>query len=149
MFLAVYDLGFKKCELDSNQHEIMAEKTSCEEAISIRYMLRCLGVRIERSTILYDDNQGILQSSTLINSEYKKKHTSIAYHKMWECIAAGIVNPVKVATKINLSDFLMKGTAWKTDHFLTDGKVYIMEVEFSHVRGSNFVCLVICSQCRL
>ena len=37
---------------------------------------------------------------------------------MQECVAAGIVNPVKVGTELNLSDFLTMGTAWKTHHFL-------------------------------
>ena len=99
--------------------EFMAEKTACEEAISIRYMLWCLGVRIKEPTILYGDNQGMVQSSTLIDSECKKKHIVFEYHKMWECVVAKIVNPVKVGTEMNLSDVLTKGTAWKTHHFLT------------------------------
>ena len=61
----------------------------------------------------------MIQISTLIESECEKKHIAIAYHKMQECVAARIVNPVKMGTKINLSDFLTKGTAWKTQHFLT------------------------------
>jgi len=48
--------------------ECMAGKTACEEAISIRYMLRCHGVRIKGPTILYGDNMGMVQSSTLIDS---------------------------------------------------------------------------------
>ena len=62
--------------------EFMAEKTACEEATSIRYMLRCLGIKVKGPTILYGNNQGIIQSSTLIDSEFKKKRYTIAYHKM-------------------------------------------------------------------
>ena len=61
----------------------------------------------------------MVQSSTLIDSECKKKHIAIAYHKMWECVAVKIVNPVKVGTKMNVSDVLTKVTAWKTHHILT------------------------------
>ena len=61
---------------------------------------------------LYHNNQGLLQSSTFIDSECKKKHIAIANHD-------GIVNPIKVGTEVNLSDFFTKGTAWKTHHFLT------------------------------
>ena len=39
---------------------------------------------------------------------------------MQECIAARIMNLVEVGTKVNLNDFLMKGTACKTHHYLTD-----------------------------
>ena len=38
---------------------------------------------------------------------------------MRECVATIIVNPVKVGTKMNLSDFVTKSTDWKTHHFLT------------------------------
>ena len=61
----------------------------------------------------------MVQSSTLIDSECKKKHINIANLKMWVCVAAKIVNPVKVGTERNLSDVLTNGTAWKTHHFLT------------------------------
>ena len=84
--------------------EFMAGKTAHEGVISIRYMLWCLGVWVKGPTNLYGDNQLTLQSSTLIDSECKKKHIPIAYHKMQECVAARIVNPVKVDTKKNLSD---------------------------------------------
>ena len=37
---------------------------------------------------------------------------------MQEYVAAGIINLVKVDTVLNLSDFLAKGTSWKTHHLL-------------------------------
>ena len=50
---------------------------------------------------------------------WKKKHIAIASHKLRECVVSEIVNLVNVGTKMNLSDFLTKGTAWKSHHFLT------------------------------
>ena len=47
--------------------EIIAGKIACIEAIPIKYMLRYLGVRFEGPTILYGDNEGMLQSSSLID----------------------------------------------------------------------------------
>ena len=99
--------------------EFMAGKTACEEAISLRYMPRCLGVRIKGQTNLYGDNKGMLQSSTLIDSECKKRHLEIAYHKLRECVAAGIINPIKIHTDHNISDFLTKVTDWGTHHYHT------------------------------
>ena len=81
-------------------------------------MLPCLGVRVKGPTILYGSNQGMVQSSTLIDLECKKTHIAISYYKLQEYVAARIVNPVKVGTKMNLTDFLTKGTAWKTHCFL-------------------------------
>ena len=68
----------------------------------------------------------------------QEKHITIAYHKMQKCVSAKIVNLVKVGTKMNLSYFLTKGTAWKTHHFMTGiffgwwmvgDKVNMMEVK--------------------
>ncbi len=59
----------------------------------------------------------MLQSSTKVDSVCKKKHVSIAFHKMRECVAAGITNPVKVDTKVNVADFMTKSLSWKELHF--------------------------------
>ncbi len=48
--------------------------TSVEEAISIRYMLRCLGVPVTKPTNLYGDKFGVIQSATIPDGELKKKH---------------------------------------------------------------------------
>jgi hypothetical protein len=48
-----------------------------EEAISIRYMLRCLGVPVTKPTNFYGDNFGIIQSATIPDGELKKKHVAI------------------------------------------------------------------------
>ena len=76
-------------------------KTACQEFISIRCVHCCLDVRVKGPTILY--------GNTLIDLEWSKKCIDIAYHKMQECVAAGIVNPVKVGTEMNLSNFIKKG----------------------------------------
>jgi hypothetical protein len=59
-----------------------------EEAISIRYMLRCLGVPVTKPTNLYGDNFGIIQSATIPDGELKKKHIAISYHYVREAIAS-------------------------------------------------------------
>ena len=40
--------------------------------------------------------------------EPKKKHGDISHHKLWECAVAGIVNPIKVCTPVNLTDIFTK-----------------------------------------
>ena len=41
----------------------------------------------------------------------------IGNHKMQECVAAGIVNPIKVDTRHNIANFLTKSLAWKKLHY--------------------------------
>ena len=55
----------------------------------------------------------MLQSSMLVESQLKKKHVIIGYHKMRECVAVGIVNPIKVDIWHNIANFLKKSLTWK------------------------------------
>ena len=50
-----------------------------EEAISLRYMLHCLGIPVTDPTNLYGDNFGLIQSASIPDSEMKKKHVAISY----------------------------------------------------------------------
>ena len=71
-------------------------------------MLRSLGVKVDKPTIMYGDNLGVIQSSTRPDSPLKKKNIAISYHKTRECVAAGIIEVRKVDTKDNLADPLTK-----------------------------------------
>lgn len=84
--------------------ELTACKVACEEAISIRYMLRSLGVPVKGPTNLIGDNLGSLMSATNPGSECKKRHVNIAFHYARECNAAGIVSFKKIHTDFNYSD---------------------------------------------
>jgi Reverse transcriptase (RNA-dependent DNA polymerase) len=88
--------------------ELCAARTATEEAISIRYMLRSLGVPITKPTLMLGDNLGSLQSVTSPGAICKKKHTQINFHYVREAVAAGIVQLAKVDTKLNLSDSFTK-----------------------------------------
>lgn len=77
----------------------MAMKVAVEELIAIRYMLRCLGVRVEHASRLFGDNLGVIHSSIRRESALKKKHVAISYHRTREAAAASIV----LRTLIDLS----------------------------------------------
>ena len=66
--------------------EFCAGRVACEEAIAIRYMLRSLGVPVPGPTRLCGDNLGMIMSSTNPDSELKKKHVAISFHKLRELI---------------------------------------------------------------
>ena len=67
--------------------------------------------------MLPGDNLGMLQSSSRADSRLKEKHVSLSFHKMRECVSVGIINPCKVDTKYNTSDFLTKSLTWKETHY--------------------------------
>jgi hypothetical protein len=73
-----------------------------------RYKLRMLGIEINTPTVLLIDNQSVIANTTLPSSTIKKKHNSIAYHRMREAVAAGIIKVGYIHTKSNLADILTK-----------------------------------------
>ena len=93
--------------------EFCAMKTCMEELISLRYMLRCLGVKVEHASFVCGDNLGVIQNVSIKDSLLKKKHVAISYHKSRECIAAGIAHPMKTKGKHNFADVFTKGQTHK------------------------------------
>ena len=93
--------------------EFCAMRTAVEEVQSIRYMLRCLGVKVKHASLVCGDNKGVIQNSTISDSLLKKKHVAIAYHKTREAAAAGIIHPIKVDGKNNFADLLTKAVTGK------------------------------------
>jgi hypothetical protein len=91
-------------------------KTATEEAISIRYMLRALGVRVQGRTAHWGDNMGSLITTDNPGSTCMKKHSQVAFHYVRECNAAGIIDVLKVDTASNFSDPFTKAPG--TTHFL-------------------------------
>ena len=79
--------------------EFCAMKSAVEEVISVRYMLRCLRVKITYASWLCGDNLGVIENCTISSSLLKKKHVAIACHKTRECAAAGVIHPAKVLTQ--------------------------------------------------
>ena len=104
--------------------EFCAMRLATEEAISVRYMLRCLGVKVTKPTLMFGDNLGVIQNATLKESLLKKKHTAINYHKVREATAAGIVHPVKIHTTNNFADVLTKSLPRKAFANLTGRVIY-------------------------
>ena len=94
--------------------EFYAMRTAVEEVQAVRYMLRCLGVKVKHSTLICGDNKGVILNCTMSDSLLKKKHVAIAYHKTREAAAAGIVHPIKIMSKHNFADILTKAVTGKT-----------------------------------
>ena len=83
-------------------------RTAVEEVLAVRHMMRCLGVKASKASLICGDNLGVIQNCTLLDSLLKKKHVAIAYHKSREAAAAGMIRPMKVSSKNNFADILTK-----------------------------------------
>ncbi len=88
--------------------EFCAMKTAVEELVVVRYMLRCLGVKVLHDSLICGDNLGVIQNCTIKDSLLKKKHIAITYHKTREAAASGIGHPIKTPGTMNYADCLTK-----------------------------------------
>ena len=96
--------------------EFCAMRTAAEEAISIRYMLRSLGVPVVEPTKVFGDNLGVIQNASCQDAILQKKHVAIAFHRVWECVAAKIIAPYHIGGKDNFANIFTKpvdGTSFK------------------------------------
>jgi hypothetical protein len=75
-----------------------------------------IGFCVNQPAILFVDNEAVVKHSTLPSSSLKKKHNAIAYHKVKEAIAAGIVKVAHVKSKDNRADILTKALS-PQDHY--------------------------------
>jgi hypothetical protein len=88
--------------------ELVAGRIAVEMAIEFRYVFRMLGCEIDGPVRLVGDNRGMIQSTSLMSSQLKKKHNAIAYHRIREATAMGIVSLVHIRSEFNLADICTK-----------------------------------------
>ena len=88
--------------------EFIALKRAVEEAITIRYHLRSMGVMVSEATEIYADNMGVILNTTNPGSTLNKKHVALAYHFCREHMTAGVVRVRKVHTDDNFADSMTK-----------------------------------------
>ena len=73
-----------------------------------------LGVPLQGSTVLYGDNQSVVLNTTVPSSTLKKKHNAIAYNRVREAIAAGILHFFHVRSEQSVADVLTRPMGPKT-----------------------------------
>ena len=67
-----------------------------------------LGVPLDGSSVLFGDNQSMIMNTTVPGSALKKRHSAVAYHRIREAVASGIVNIIHCRSETNLSNILTK-----------------------------------------
>ena len=84
--------------------EFTALKRAVEEAITLRYYLRAMGIKISKPAIIYGDNLSAITNTIEPGSALKKKHIALAYHFCREHYSGNVVDIRKIDTKDNYSD---------------------------------------------
>ena len=83
------------------------------------------GIPVEGPVNTFCDNSSVVMNATEPASTLKKKHNSIAYHRVREAIAAKILRVAWVQTGKNLADLLTKPLPGPTLHALCEKILYL------------------------
>ena len=81
--------------------ELVAARIAVEMIMEYRYKLRMMGFKVTQPSVLLVDNEAVVKNTTLPSRSLKKKHNTIAHHKIHEAVAAGIVKFAHIHSKVN------------------------------------------------
>lgn len=101
--------------------EFIALRIATEQIESLRYKLRMFGVPLPSPANVFCDNESVVNSSTFPESRLKKKHCSIAYHRVREAVAAAKLLIYYEKSESNLADILTKTLSRTKRDPLIDG----------------------------
>lgn len=81
--------------------EFVAARIATEQIMDLRYTLRMFGAPIDGPSWMFGDNLSVVLQSNVPSSSIKKRHNALAYHRVREAVAAGILNFVHINSKEN------------------------------------------------
>ena len=88
--------------------EFVALRIATEMVISLRYKLRMFGVPVVEPAQMFCDNEAVVRNAEIPESTFRKKHTSVSYHRVREAVAAGVILIFKEDSATNLADLFTK-----------------------------------------
>ena len=98
--------------------EYVAGRTCTEQIIDLRLTLRYLGVPINGRSMMFGDNESVINSAAIPHSKMHKRWVALSYHRVRYAVAARITAIYHVAGNLNPSDILSKHwdmpSVWKT-----------------------------------
>lgn len=74
-------------EMATYGSEFVASKTCYEQIIGLHNTLRYLGVPIREKTIMFGDNDSVVNSSMQVHAKLHKRHTMLSFRHVQESIA--------------------------------------------------------------
>jgi hypothetical protein len=94
-------------ETATYRSEFVAACTAMEQIIDLRNQLRYLVVDVKGRSMMFSDNESVVNSSSTPNARLHKQHNALSFHRVRE-IAADIAKFHHVASGDNPADILSK-----------------------------------------
>jgi hypothetical protein len=95
-------------ESSTYESELVAARIAAEMIIDFWGRLRLLGIAVTGPSVLLIDNQSVVANMTLPSGSLKKKHNSIALHKVKFLVLAGVIMVAHVCGNYNVADLETK-----------------------------------------
>ena len=92
--------------------EFVAGRTCVEQVITLRTMLRYLGVPLSGPSMIFGDNESVVNASVIPHYRLHKRHVLLSFHRVREAMAAGFAKFFHIAGAMNPSDVLSKHWAY-------------------------------------
>jgi hypothetical protein len=93
----------KTVETSTYGSELVASRVATELILEIRYIFWSLGVALDGTVLLLEDNMSVVLNTTVPSSVLKKKHNAIPYHRVREAIAARMMRFSCIKSEQNVS----------------------------------------------
>ena len=88
--------------------EFLACRTCFEQIIDHRNYLRYLGVPIYDVSLVWGDNESMINSARIPDARLHKRHNILSFHYVRSLIACGFINLQHIDSEANVSDILSK-----------------------------------------
>jgi hypothetical protein len=98
--------------------EYVSGRTCTEQIIDLRLTLRYLGVPIQGRSMIFGDNESVINSAAIPHSKMHKRWVALSYHRVRWAVASGMTAIYHIAGSKNPSDILSKhwdlASVWDT-----------------------------------
>ena len=96
--------------------EFSGARTCVDQVLDMRTTLRYLGVRVKGKAKMWGDNKSVVESASFPFSRLHKRHHILAFHRVRQAIASGVVDFHHLPGDMNPADILSKhwgyGAVW-------------------------------------
>jgi hypothetical protein len=109
--------------------EFTAMRITVELLESLHYKLRMFGIPLDGPLNTFCDNSSVVTNYIHLASTIKKKHNSMAYHKVREAIASSVIRVCWVHSSKKIADMLMKPLPGRALHALCNKAMYLYKAK--------------------
>jgi hypothetical protein len=96
------------CETATFGSEYVAARTCTDQIVDLRHTLRYLGVPIAGTSMMFGDNESVVNTASAPHARLHKRHQALSYHRTREAIAAGFLVFYHIRGTTNPADCLSK-----------------------------------------